>query len=67
MFRDKGVSIVEPDTPVRVVLFGAFLDEVQRVGFTSDGNCSHMTSEVRKIDFVMGTEKRLVFIYEFHE
>ncbi|KAI3419685.1 hypothetical protein GPALN_004117 [Globodera pallida] len=63
---EKGVSIVEPDTPVRVVLFGSFLDEIDTVGFTNTENCTN-TLRIGQNDFAIQSERRIVIIYEFEK
>lgn len=64
-YTDKGMSIVEAETLVRVVVFGFWLDEIVMVGFTSNENCSATIGNVTSDDFVIQTEKRMVIKYEF--
>ena len=54
-----------PETLVRVVLFGFWLDEVILVGFTPSDNCSNTIVDVPQEDFTIQTEKRIVIMYEF--
>jgi hypothetical protein len=65
IFREKGVSIVEPDTTVRVVLFGWWLDEVILIGFTKSDSCTDTLFNVSQADFTVQTERRLVIDYSF--
>jgi hypothetical protein len=65
-YTEKGISIVLPDTVVRVVLFGWWLDEVILVGFT-DTDCSNTIMNVTQADFTIQTERRLVVDYSFPE
>ena len=65
VFSDKGVSIVQPDTEVRIVLFGWWLDEVIMFGFTSVDNCTNTPEDVNQADFTIQTEKRVVIRYTF--
>jgi len=64
-YNDKGVSIVQPDTEVRVVLFGWWLDEVIMFGFSSVDNCSNTPQDINQADFTIQTEKRVVIRYTF--
>ncbi|KAF7640235.1 hypothetical protein Mgra_00000063 [Meloidogyne graminicola] len=66
-YTDKGLSIVAPNTEVRVVLFGTFLDEVVSVGFTLSHNCSETVLNIVQEDFSIQTDRRIVIIYEFAE
>lgn len=66
-FREKGISIVLPDTTVRIVLFGWWLDEVILVGFTDSDSCSNTLLNVSQADFTIQTERRLVVDYSFPE
>ncbi|KAL3101095.1 hypothetical protein niasHS_001555 [Heterodera schachtii] len=63
-YADKGVSIVEPDMDVRVVLFGIHLDEIDIVGFTSTDNCSDAVL-IDRNEFAIQSERRVVVIYHF--
>lgn len=65
-YNEKGVTIVQPETVVRVVLFGWWLDEVILIGFT-DSDCSNTLSNVTQADFTIQTERRLVVDYSFPE
>ncbi|KAK0404571.1 hypothetical protein QR680_017517 [Steinernema hermaphroditum] len=65
-YTDKGVSIVHPDTTLRVVLFGWWLDEVMQVAFTLS-NCNSTYLNVSQADFMIQTEKRVVIKAEFAE
>ena len=56
-----------PHTPVRVVLFGSFLDDIALVGFTPSENCSQTLMNIHQEDFTIQTERRIVIIYEFEE
>lgn len=65
---DKEVSIVQPDMPVRVVLFGFGMDDIALVAFTrSSNNCSMSDIEVAQPDFTIQTEKRVVVKAAFPE
>ncbi|CAK5034748.1 unnamed protein product [Meloidogyne enterolobii] len=66
-YTDKGLSIVAPDTEVRVVLFGTFLDEIVLVGFTLSQNCSETVLNIVQEDFSIQTDRRIVIIYKFSE
>lgn len=66
-YNEKGISIVLPNQPVRVVLFGSFLDDVVLIGFTTNDNCSETLANVHQSDFTIQTERRVVIIYEFEE
>lgn len=59
------MSIVQPDTAVRIVLFGWWLDEVMLVGFTTSDSCGDTIQNVSQVDFTVHTEKRLVVDYSF--
>ncbi|KAI6191501.1 hypothetical protein M3Y97_00235100 [Aphelenchoides bicaudatus] len=56
-YNEKGVTIVQPDTIVRVVLFGWWLDEVILIGFTTT-DCSSTHSNVTQADFTIQTERK---------
>lgn len=56
-----------PETSVRVVLFGWWLDEVILVGFTSTDSCANTLMNITQADFTIQTEKRLVVLYSFPE
>ncbi|CAD5234565.1 unnamed protein product [Bursaphelenchus xylophilus] len=64
-YTEKGLSIVQPDTAVRIVLFGWWLDEVIVVGFTPSDSCVDTLFNVTQVDFTVHTEKRLVVDYSF--
>uniref|UniRef100_A0AC34RI91 CNNM transmembrane domain-containing protein n=1 Tax=Panagrolaimus sp. JU765 TaxID=591449 RepID=A0AC34RI91_9BILA len=66
-YNDKGISIVQPDTEVRIVLFGWWLDEVITFGFTSKDNCSQTPADINQADFTIQTEKRVVIRYSFEK
>ncbi|KAH7716386.1 ancient conserved domain protein 4 [Aphelenchoides avenae] len=57
-YDEDGISIVRPDTPVRVVLFGWELDEVVMVGFTATRDCGNTLRN--HTHFITQTETRLV-------
>uniref|UniRef100_A0A8R1XU21 CNNM transmembrane domain-containing protein n=5 Tax=Onchocerca TaxID=6281 RepID=A0A8R1XU21_ONCVO len=60
-YNDKEVSIVQPDVPVRVVLFGFAMDDIALVTFTRVwNNCSVSDIEITQPDFTIQTEKRVV-------
>ncbi|KAH7708806.1 ancient conserved domain protein 4 [Aphelenchoides avenae] len=65
-YTNDGVSIVHPDTLVRVVLFGWWLDEVVGVGFTPTGSCSNVLRTVSRTDFVVHTGKRIILKHAFY-
>ncbi|KAL3990194.1 hypothetical protein ACH3XW_30760 [Acanthocheilonema viteae] len=58
-YTDKEVSIVQPDVPVRVVLFGFGMDDIALVVFTRN-NCSMSDIEITQPDFTIQTDKRVV-------
>ncbi|VDM50695.1 unnamed protein product [Toxocara canis] len=59
--REKEVSIVHPDTPVRIVLFGFGMDDIALVVFTQNpNNCSSYVIAIAQPDFTIQTEKRVV-------
>ncbi|KAL3099031.1 hypothetical protein niasHS_001019 [Heterodera schachtii] len=62
---DKGVSVVEPDMDVRVVLFGIHLDEIDIVGFTPTDNCSDAAVLIDRNKFATQSGRRVVVIYQF--
>lgn len=65
---EKEVSIVHPDVPVRVVLFGFGMDDITLVVFTrAPNNCSMYDIAVSQSDFAIQTEKRVVVRTEFPE
>lgn len=67
-FSDKEVSIVQPDVPVRVVLFGFGMDDIALVVFTRVwNNCSMSDIEITQPDFTIQTEKRVVVKAAFPE
>lgn len=66
-FSEKGISIVQPDTVVRIVLFGWWLDEVILIGFADTDSCSNTLMNVSQADFTIQTERRLVVDYSFPE
>uniref|UniRef100_A0A915PKT1 CNNM transmembrane domain-containing protein n=1 Tax=Setaria digitata TaxID=48799 RepID=A0A915PKT1_9BILA len=60
-YNDKEVSIVQPDVPVRVVLFGFGMDDIALVVFTRVwNNCSMFDIEIVQADFTVQTDKRVV-------
>ncbi|MCP9257398.1 Metal transporter CNNM4 [Dirofilaria immitis] len=61
MAIDKEVSIVQPNVPVRVVLFGFGMDDIALVAFTRVwNNCTMSDIEITQPDFTIQTEKRVV-------
>lgn len=66
-YTERGISIVQPGTVVRIVLFGWWLDEVIMIGFTPTNNCSNTLQNISQADFTIQTEKRLVVKHEFHQ
>ncbi|KAI1716538.1 metal transporter cnnm-1 [Ditylenchus destructor] len=66
-YTEKGISIVRPDTVVRVVLFGWWLDEVMLIGFTPNDNCSNTVANYVQAEFTIQTEKRVVVRHAFHQ
>lgn len=66
-YTSRGVSIVLPNHPVRVVLFGLWLDELQTVSFTTSDNCSDTPLVFDQVDFFVQTDKRVVLTTRFPE
>ncbi|KAK6762642.1 hypothetical protein RB195_023387 [Necator americanus] len=66
-YTSRGVSVVLPNRPVRVVLFGFWLDELQTVSFTITENCSATPLIFDQVDFVIQTDKRVVVSTQFPE
>ncbi|KAI6205578.1 hypothetical protein M3Y94_00808100 [Aphelenchoides besseyi] len=64
-YTEKGISIVQPNTAVRIVFFGWWMDEVILVGFTINDNCVKTEGNVTQADFTIQTERRLVIDYTF--
>ncbi|KAI6173296.1 hypothetical protein M3Y98_01066500 [Aphelenchoides besseyi] len=64
-YTEKGISIVQPNTAVRIVFFGWWMDEVILVGFTINDNCAKTEGDVTQADFTIQTERRLVIDYTF--
>ncbi|WKY16069.1 hypothetical protein Q1695_001058 [Nippostrongylus brasiliensis] len=60
-YTDRGVSIVLPDHPVRIALFGIWLDELQTIAYSTSNNCSAAELVFEQVDFSMQTDKRVVF------
>lgn len=60
------MAIVHPDTLVNIWLFGCWLDEVVVIGFTSDGNCSHVSQDSGQEDFILQSERHILLKHEFH-
>lgn len=50
-----------------VVIMGFWLEEVDFVGFTITDNCSDVIFTVEKNDYMVKTEKRMIFKYAFEE
>lgn len=61
------MSIIRPDSRVRIVLFGWWLDEVVMIGFTADSNCSNTLGNIHQGDFATQTDRRVVVKYEFYQ
>uniref|UniRef100_A0A0N5BDI1 CNNM transmembrane domain-containing protein n=1 Tax=Strongyloides papillosus TaxID=174720 RepID=A0A0N5BDI1_STREA len=66
-YAGSGISLVEADEAVRVVLFGWWLDELAEVVFTDNNNCSSSNIRVPYGRFDSVTNKRLVVEVTFPE
>lgn len=66
--REKEVSIVHPDTEVRIIIFGFGMDDIALVAFaTNPYNCSNYVVAISQPDFLIQTEKRVVVKASFPE
>uniref|UniRef100_A0A914W285 CNNM transmembrane domain-containing protein n=1 Tax=Plectus sambesii TaxID=2011161 RepID=A0A914W285_9BILA len=63
-FSSEGISVVHPDTEVRVVLFGWWLTELTDIAFTTSNNCSDI-SNIDFSSFDVQVEGRVSVIAEF--
>ncbi|CAD5233734.1 unnamed protein product [Bursaphelenchus xylophilus] len=64
-YTPRGISVVQPNAVVRIVLFGWWLDEIDLAGFTATSSCREAVVNVTQTDFFVQTEKRVIFEYSF--
>ncbi|KHN75486.1 Metal transporter CNNM4 [Toxocara canis] len=65
-YTEAGVSLIYPDTKVRIVIFGYHLDKIGVISLTTD-NCFNSLLNVTHPEFLIQTVKRLDFLAYFAE
>uniref|UniRef100_A0A9J2PXG0 IgGFc-binding protein N-terminal domain-containing protein n=1 Tax=Ascaris lumbricoides TaxID=6252 RepID=A0A9J2PXG0_ASCLU len=65
-YTEAGVSLIYPDTKVRIVIFGYHLDKIGVISLTTD-NCFNSLLNVTHSEFLIQTVKRLDFLAYFAE
>uniref|UniRef100_A0AC35U6A5 CNNM transmembrane domain-containing protein n=1 Tax=Rhabditophanes sp. KR3021 TaxID=114890 RepID=A0AC35U6A5_9BILA len=63
-YTAAGLSIVEPDVKVKILIFGFWLDRVDLVSFTTD-NCYHPLINISVTEFTFQNELRIEFPAQF--
>uniref|UniRef100_A0A0K0FHU5 CNNM transmembrane domain-containing protein n=1 Tax=Strongyloides venezuelensis TaxID=75913 RepID=A0A0K0FHU5_STRVS len=65
-FLKSGVSVVEANVPIKLSVFGRWLERVEMISFTID-NCYHLLNNISHTEFLFQSEMRIEFITKFEK